>query len=235
MILKNKNKFKPLYKKFIKLRENAQNRHKVLNFKKQKWNNFVQFYQRKLKWYKKFKPQNQNKYLVSKYSNKHSSYQNRYKNTLQHLKIFKLFYGDMQKSVIKKKIFKSKKNNYKLNFLKLFEKRLDVILYRARFCYSLRNAQQFIVHGKVFVNNKIVKSKSYLLKSGDLISLDLKYFELIEFNLSKSKTWPIPPKHLTINYKTMQIIFNDIENTNISLMFPFNLNLEKILVNSYRQ
>ena len=141
----------------------------------------------------------------------------------------------MQKSVIKKKIFKSKKNNYKLNFLKLFEKRLDVILYRARFCYSLRNAQQFIVHGKVFVNNKIVKSKSYLLKSGDLISLDLKYFELIEFNLSKSKTWPIPPKHLTINYKTMQIIFNDIENTNISLMFPFNLNLEKILVNSYRQ
>ena len=32
MILKKKNKFKPLYKKFVQLRENSQNRKKVLNF-----------------------------------------------------------------------------------------------------------------------------------------------------------------------------------------------------------
>lgn len=36
MISKNKNKFKPLYKKFILLKENIQNRKKLLKFKKQK-------------------------------------------------------------------------------------------------------------------------------------------------------------------------------------------------------
>ena len=61
----SKNKFKPLYKKFVQLRENSQNRKKVLNFKKKKWTKFILFYKRKLKWYKKFKPQNQNRYLVS--------------------------------------------------------------------------------------------------------------------------------------------------------------------------
>jgi hypothetical protein len=36
MILKNKNKFRPIYKKFIKLRENLQNREKILRLKKKK-------------------------------------------------------------------------------------------------------------------------------------------------------------------------------------------------------
>lgn len=97
MILTKKNKFKPLYKKFIKLRENAQNRRKVLRFKKQKWTQFIFFYKRKLRWYKKFKPQNHNRYLVSKYPNRYTAYTNRYKNTWQSYKIFSFFYGNLKK------------------------------------------------------------------------------------------------------------------------------------------
>jgi ribosomal protein S4 len=44
----------------------------------------------------------------------------------------------------------------------------------------MRGAQQLIVHGKVLVNNKIVRSKSYMLNSGDLISIDPKHHLLIE-------------------------------------------------------
>jgi len=36
MLLKKKNRFKPFYKQFIKLRENLQNRKKLLQFKKKK-------------------------------------------------------------------------------------------------------------------------------------------------------------------------------------------------------
>ena len=70
MIFKNKNRFKPLYKQFIKLKENVQNREKLLKFKKQKWEKLIQTYKKKLKQYKKFKPKDQNCYLVSKYPNK---------------------------------------------------------------------------------------------------------------------------------------------------------------------
>ena len=132
---------------------------------------------------------------------------------------------------IKNKKFKNKNPE----LLKLFEKRLDVVLYRAKFCHSLRNAQQLIVHGKVSVNSKIVRSKSFVLEAGDLISIDFKHTELIQSNIRESEMWPIPPKHLLINYKTMQIIFGDVNHTNSFLLYPFYLNLEKILVNFYHQ
>lgn len=232
MFLKRKNKFKPLYKKFIKLRENPQNRKKVLKFKKEKWKSFIEIYERKLRWYKKYKARNQNRYIVSKYPNRFHAYTNRYKRTLQSYINFNLFYGNIGKKTIKSKILKIKTKkikNKKPEFLKLFEKRLDVVLYRAKFCHSLRNAQQLISHEKVLVNNQIVKSKSFELTKGDLITVKLKYYAIIESNIRQTNLWPIPPKHLTINYKTLQIIFGDLNHTNLSLLHPFHLNLEKIL------
>jgi ribosomal protein S4 len=237
MIKKHKNKFKPFFKKLLKLRENVQNQKKVLQFKKQKWNKFIEFYKRKLKWYKRFRPQNQKRYVVSKYPNRYTSYKNRYKNTLTAYKTFRLFYGNLNKKTLKDKINFLKNKHLKnlgVTFLELFEKRLDVTLYRAKFSHSIRNAQQLITHGKILVNNKIVKSKSYILKTGDLIKIDFKDVKLIELNISKSNIWPIPPKHLIINYKTMQIIFNNINYTNLATISQTYLNLEKVLINFYR-
>lgn len=232
MIFKNKNKSKFLYKQLINLRNNPQEKKKILNFKKQKWIKFIQYYQKKLKWYKKFKPQNLNLYLVFKYSNRHTSYNNRFKNTLQAYKNFNLFYGNLGKKRIKNKIFKIKNKkikNLNITFLEEFEKRLDIILYKAKFCHSIQNAGQLIKHRKVYVNNKIITNKSHILKPGDLINIDLKYSELIKSNIRKSNFWPIPPKHLLINYKTFQILFTTIKHTN--LFFSFYFNLEKILIN----
>jgi ribosomal protein S4 len=209
-MFKNKNRYKPLYKKFIKFRENIQNRRKILNFKKQKWDRFIQFYKRKLKWYKKYKPYNQNQYTVSKYPNRYSSYKKRYKNTLTSYKTFNLFYGDLKKSTLKNKIETNNKMKNRISnstFIELFERRLDVVLYRAKFTHSLRSAQQIISHKKIIVNNKITKNKSYILKTGDIISVNPKDLSLIKSNIRKTELWPIPPKHLLINYNIMQIIF----------------------------
>jgi ribosomal protein S4 len=119
-------------------------------------------------------------------------------------------------------------------FLELFESRLDTVLYRAKFGKSMRGAQQLVVHGKVLVNNKIVRSKSYVLKSGDLISINPEHHLLVEENIVRSNIWPVPPKHLVIKYKTMQISFGCMENANFATAFTFNLSLEKVLVNYTR-
>jgi ribosomal protein S4 len=88
-----------------------------------------------------------------------------------------------------------------------------------------------IGHGKVYVNNVKVKSLICILKPGDIITLNYNCKKLIERSLAFSNIWPIPPKHLAINYKTLQIAFGTIsDRTVMSSQFSFNLNLEKLLV-----
>lgn len=237
MILKKNNKFKPLYKKFILLKENVQNRKKLFRFKKQKWERLIYNYNKKLKWYKKYKPKDLSQHVVSRYPNRNFSYKKRYKNTLLETKRVQVFYGDLSKSSLKKLTKISLKTQSKLInsvFLQFLESRLDIILYRAKFSYSIRNAQQLILHGKILVNNKLVQIKSYLLKPGDLISINTQYSRLIKENLKNSEVWPLPPKHLIINYKTMQIFFGTFKSSNISLNFFYYFNLEKVLTSHYQ-
>ena len=103
MILKKKNRFKPLYKSLIKLRKNVQNKKKLLKFKKHKWEKFISFFKNTTKPYKKYKPQDQYTYLVSKYPVKGLSYKNRFKISLQSTKRLNLFYGGVSKKELKKK------------------------------------------------------------------------------------------------------------------------------------
>ena len=236
MFLKKKNKFKPVFKQLFQLRENVQNNKKLLKLKKKKWEKLIQYYKWKSKRYKKFKPQNQTQHLVTKYPNKRTAYEKRFKNTLQKKKVFNLFYGNLSKRFIKNQIkLAIKKNNKFLNinilFLKYFEKRLDIVLYRAKFSNSIRNAQQLIVHGKILVNNRIVTHKNYILKKEDLITVHPTYIYLIKKNFTQTQIWPLPPKHLFINYKTMQIMIGNFKLTNLSTNFTFNLHLEKIILN----
>jgi ribosomal protein S4 len=191
MFYKNVNRFKPLYRQFIGLRENIQNRNKVFQFKKKKWMKFVESYIQKLKKYRKFKPKDQVRYLVSRYPNRGSSYKTRCKNNLRTLKRFKLFHGGLSKSKIKSlaKIALKNKCNFSSLFLKFFEFRLDTVLFRSKFAFSVRNARQLILHGKILVNNRVIKTKSYVLKPGDIITILFINFKLIKTNIKRSVKW----------------------------------------------
>ena len=241
MSLRKKNRFKPIFKQSLKLRENVQNRQKILKFKKKKWTSFLTFYSNKLKNYKKFKPLDHSKYFVAKYGTRGTGYNKRFRDTLQAGKRLRIFYGNLLKKYFKKKIklaLNKKKSILKIEntFLYLFESRLDTVLYRAKFAPTIRSARQLILHGKVCVNQTQVKNKAYNLKKGDIINLNLNCLNLYENHIINSIKWPIPPKHLLINYRTLQILFiNNIESTNIANEFLFNLKLQKILVNYYKQ
>jgi ribosomal protein S4 len=236
MILKKKNRFKPLYKQFLNLGNNVQNRRKLLKFKKQKWSKLLFHLKKKMKWYNKFKPQDQTRYLVSRFPNRWDSYKKgSFRNTLKAYKTLNLFYGGFAKKHIKKFITQtynktSKTKKLGLIFLKIFESRLDTVLYRSKFTISIKAARQLIVHGKIFVNNMKIKSPLYILKPGDLITIDYKISSVIEKGIARSNTWPITPKHLVVNYKTLQIIFGTLEYAILSSYYSINFNIEKILV-----
>lgn len=241
MFIKKKNRFKPTFKQFIRLRENIQNRQKVLKFRKKKWDSFLRFYLGKLKSFRKFKSLDHFKHTVTKYGTRGVSYNKRFRDTLQAGKKLRIFYGGLLKKYFKKKIElalrkKNSKSNIEIAFLRLFENRLDTVLYRAKFAPTIRSARQLILHGKVYINQIQVKNKAYNLKDGDLLSLSLNCLNLYENHIINSIKWSIPPKHLLINYRTLQILFlNNLESTNIANEFSFNLRLRKILVNYSKQ
>lgn len=114
------------------------------------------------------------------------SYKKKYKNILHETQKFKIFYGYLSSETIKSLLNKKRRKVDFISFLKLFESRLDVTLHRAKFSLNTREIAQLIYHGKVFVNEKPIKIKSYILKPGDVITIKPKYYKLIKSNVLKS-------------------------------------------------
>lgn len=236
MVLKSKSRHKPIFKQFVRLRENPQDRTKLLNFKKKKWENLIKYYKKRFKRYEKFKPLDQSRYTVTLHPIKGTSYSRRYRDSLQAGKRFRLFYGNMLKSHFKKHLRNLKTVNHnspEIFLLKQLEKRLDTVLYRSKFAATFRHAKQMIVHGVILVNGYRLKSPNYMVKPGDLISIEKKAHFLVENTIKNSKIWPLPAKNLVINYKTLEVFYTNPDPTQYSTEFSFNLNLEKLITSYY--
>src|SRR4030081_2985471 len=57
------------------------------------------------------------------------------------------------------------------NLIGLLERRLDTVVYRAKFVATIFAARQFINHGHIRVNGRRVNIASYKVKVGDLIEV----------------------------------------------------------------
>ncbi len=57
------------------------------------------------------------------------------------------------------------------NLIGLLERRLDTVVYRAKFVSTMFAARQFINHGHIRVNGRKVNISSYQLKVGDVIEV----------------------------------------------------------------
>lgn len=237
-----KKRHKPFYKQFLRLRQNIQNRTKLFTFKKQKWQRFHQSLKKQLKFYKRFKIRDQFQLSVSKFASRGNSFQRKFKNNLHQRKTFGLFYGGLKKSYLKKSILKSIKtknyansnsSDYRHTTIKFFESRLDTVIHKANFSLSIQEASQLILHGHVLVNGKTVKTKSYHLKTNDLIEIahNKKSRDLVKKSIDRSNFWPIPPKHLLVNYKTLQILFVYQNDSNLMPVFNHYLNIDSVIAN----
>ena len=57
------------------------------------------------------------------------------------------------------------------NLIALLERRLDAVVYRAKFVPTVFAARQFVNHGHVSVNGRRVNIPSYTLKEGDVVQV----------------------------------------------------------------
>lgn len=57
------------------------------------------------------------------------------------------------------------------NLLRLLERRVDNVVYRAGFAQSRDDGRQLVRHRHVLVNGKIVKTPSYLCRVGDVVAV----------------------------------------------------------------
>lgn len=235
-----KRRYKPFYKQFLRLRVNIQNRQKLFKFKRKKWLTFQKYSGNQLKFFKRFKLKDQFRLFATRFASRGNSFQKKFRNNLQERKMFSLFYGGLKKKYLKSKINRSlglvkdrSSNDIRHNVVQFFESRLDTVLYRSGFCLSIKEARKFILHKHVLVNKSFVTTGSYILKPNDLIEISdsSKSRNLVKKNLVRFNFWPIPTKHLLINYKTLQILFLYTDSSNLAPRFNYYLNLNNVISN----
>ncbi len=65
------------------------------------------------------------------------------------------------------------------NLVGLLERRLDAVVYRAKFVATVFAARQFVNHGHVLVNGRSVNIASYRVKEGDVIEVRQKSKQMV--------------------------------------------------------
>jgi small subunit ribosomal protein S4 len=92
----------------------------------------------------------------------------------------KFYYGNMNERQFRNVFRKAlkKRGNTTENFVGLLERRLDTVIYRAKFAMTVFSARQIINHGHIKVNGKKVNIPSYLVSDKDSIELKDKSKEL---------------------------------------------------------
>ena len=85
----------------------------------------------------------------------------------------KFYYGNMNERQFRNVYLKAikKKGNTSENLIGFLERRLDTVIYRAKFAITVFAARQLINHGHVKVNGKKVDISSYLVKPDDSIEI----------------------------------------------------------------
>jgi small subunit ribosomal protein S4 len=92
----------------------------------------------------------------------------------------KKYYGDITEKQFHRTYLEAArmKGNTAENLIGLLERRLDAVVYRAKFVPTIFAARQFVNHGHVLVNGRRVNIPSYRVKVGDVIEVREKSREI---------------------------------------------------------
>ena len=93
----------------------------------------------------------------------------------------KFYYGNMNERQFRNFYRKAlqKKGNTTENLIGFLERRLDTVIYRAKFATTVFSARQLINHGHVRVNGKKVNIPSFLVTEKDTIEIKDKSKDLV--------------------------------------------------------
>ena len=93
------------------------------------------------------------------------------------------------------------------NLIGLLERRLDAVVYRAKFVPTMFAARQFVNHGHVEVNGKRVNIPSYRIKEDDVISLRSKAKEMALVLEAIQSAERDTPEYVDVDHSKMTATF----------------------------
>ena len=93
------------------------------------------------------------------------------------------------------------------NLIGLLEKRLDAIIYRAKFATTIFSARQLINHGHVKVNGKKVNISSYSVKEEDSIEIRDKSKQLAIIDIALANKEREIPEYIQLDEKNKKLKF----------------------------
>ncbi|MDQ7250974.1 30S ribosomal protein S4 [Dongia sedimenti] len=93
------------------------------------------------------------------------------------------------------------------NLVGLLERRLETVVYRAKFVPTVFAARQFVNHGHVKVNGKRVNIGSYQVKEGDVVEVREKSRDLALVLTAVQSNERDVPQYISADHKKMSATF----------------------------
>jgi ribosomal protein S4 len=174
---------------------------------------------------------------------RYADYRRLFKNQLREQHVFRYLYRLKLSQLIKafrKATYKTKRI-FELMFLKYFELRLDTVVYRLNFAWSLKHARQLVLRGLFLVNNKVIDNHKYHVGLGDVIMpikrlrmqpLSKKYLNYVDYGVSFAWTRlfyrPIQsdqyPAHFLLNERIPAgMVVNKFNPNNLRFNKPYSV------------
>jgi small subunit ribosomal protein S4 len=163
-------------------------------------------------WGRPKSPFNSRNFPPGQHGAKRSSKPSDYGIQLQAKQKMKAYYGNMNETQFRNIYLKAikKRGDTIENLIGLLERRLDIIIYRAKFAITVFAARQLINHGHIRVNGKKVNIASYQVREEDVIQLKDKSKQLQIVDVSLANKERDVPDYLEIEEKQKTIKFTRI-------------------------
>ena len=119
------------------------------------------------------------------------------------------YYGDLTEKQFKRIYTEAArvKGDTGENLIGLLERRLDAVVYRAKFVPTVVAARQFVNHGHVTVNGKKVNIPSYRVKEGDVIEVRQKSKQMALVLEAAALPERDVPEYLDVDHSKMVATF----------------------------
>ena len=128
---------------------------------------------------------------------------------LQAKQKLKAYYGNINERQFRNIYKKASmlKGDTSENLIGLLERRLDAVIYRAKFATTIFSARQLINHGHVKVNGKKVNISSYSVKEEDSIEIRDKSKQLAIIDIALASKEREAPEYIQLDQKNKKFKF----------------------------
>ena len=142
------------------------------------------------------------------------------------------YYGDVTEKQFRRifAIAARQKGDTGENLVGLLERRLDAVVYRAKFVPTVFASRQFVNHGHVEVNGKRVNIASYRLSEGDVVSVRKQSQQMAAITAAQAMPEREIPDYITVDGKKLTAIFSRIPRLD---EVPYPVTMEPNLVVEY--